>query len=344
MDKVFEEIFARPPDEIIEGDYIYHSFCPWRESAEAQWLEHKGVTREILYEQREQHWFENGYKFLRECWEERTVQGDYPLKKTYEPWMMSLYEEIDNGFSKINDIFGKIAAEGKPVMDISSSDTFGLISFISKMNPKIPCMATDLNSHLIKCLRKFINSCLTEYNIALASFDNCDIPIKDNSLDYVTSTLGISLGNDAPDCTVNKTIGKKNPINEIYRILKPGGCFITVESNKEWKFDLAKVREACSRNGKLFEKYTYDEIEEIKNKLPPSWRDQFAVAGFQMEIEEKYPEKVSEPELSCKLCQLINLYNISDLSITKTDFSHAAEDFGIEFTKGYIFYVLRKII
>lgn len=366
MDENFIEIFSRPPDEIIGGDYIYHSPCPWREAAQALWLEDKGITLEILHEQREKRWCKDEFKFWRECWEERTFQGDYPFKKAYEPWMISLYEEIDNGFSKINEIFGKIAAEGKPVMDISSSDSFGFIPFIAKMNPQrpIPCMATDIDSHLIKCLRQFIDRDLTEYNIGLASFDNFDMPIKDNSLDCITSTFGISLGTDAPDCTVYGIIGEKNPITEIYRILKPGGCFITVEPNKEWKFDLAKTHEACSRHGKLFERYTYDEIEAFQNKLSPSWRDQFVAAGFQVGIEEKYPEKVSGKQLTQKLYQLISHltmfygqfptdpHKISELSndeeqkfyssITKTDFPQAAEDFGIEFTKGYIFYVLQK--
>jgi len=340
-DKIFTKIFSRPP-YIIDGDYYY--FSPHYENASDD------VKK--LYEQIEK----NIFKYGLANWKERTFQDDF---NSFAYWMIQMYEHIDDGFSKINEIFGKIAAEGKPFMDISSSNSFGMIPFIAKMNPQITCMATDIDSYMIKILRSFINQNLSKYNIKLAAFDNYDIPIKDNSLDYITSTFGIASSYSAgtQNRFYNLTAGKEKPINEIYRILKPGGRFITIESVQDWNFNLTKTHEAYNRHGKLFGQYTYDEIEEVQNKLKvSSWRDLFIAAGFEIEIEEKYLQKSSGLEIKTELYPVTNSFKIrewtaeekddyfsSAKSIDRKNFDDEVAVFGIEYAQGEIFYVLRKI-
>jgi ubiquinone/menaquinone biosynthesis C-methylase UbiE len=278
-----------------------------------------------------------------------------------------MYDAINNGVSKIQETFSKIAAENKPVMDISSCNTFGLIPFILEFNPQILCMATDMEAAFTRIMRSTVNRELSEYNINLASFDNRDIPIKDNSLDYITSTFGIGsvVYDNAPHTFFGVSVDRKKPINEVYRILKPGGCYVAIEHYLDWNFDLAKAREACNRRGNLFGTYIYNEIEEVQNKLKVlSMHNQFIAAGFQVEIGEKYPNsKMAGFALDSKdvISHLLHIFKIREwtddereqykgfgnqpvitIPAKTKDFDEEAEAFGIKFVQGDIFYVLRK--
>lgn len=374
MDKVFAEIFSKHPDEIIDGDYFYYS--PWFETQDVTFAAMKGITVEELREKKKKNWLGldfakgSGSSFtsgsFNTFWNERTFQSEF-VKNSNEPdpfedWIISVQTEIENGFTKINEILGKIAAENKPFIDISSSDSWGFIPFIAKLNPQIPCMATDIYAHLIKCQRIFLNSNLTQYNINLACFDNNNIPIKSNALDYITSTFGIisSASNDAARNFFNIVVGKEKTINEVYRILKPDGRFVTIENNREWKFDLTKTREACNRRGKLFGTYTYNEIAEIAeewNKVKElSLRGQFVESGFQVDVEEKYPLtkgcRLEIKPLFQVLTDRLKIHEWTDderkeykehsLYRNRKDFEKEAEDFGIELTQDDVFYALRK--
>jgi ubiquinone/menaquinone biosynthesis C-methylase UbiE len=303
---------------------------------------------EQTHEKRKKQGLEcGGYKWN---WEQRA----WNLEEALFP-LTRIYEAIKNESSGMKNVLDKIGAESIPVMDISSSTNFGLVSFIAKMNPQIPCMATDIDANDIKCLRIFLDRDLPEYNISLACFDNYCMPIKDNSLYCITSTLGMSdicSENSLNDFT-DFTLGKEKPIGEVYRVLKPSGCYVTIERRQEWKFDLAKVRESYNKYGKLFGIYTYDEIEEAQNKLKaPTWREKFIEAGFQVEIEEKYPKKAERNELTEQLCstsQILKFHEWTDeekkeynILRNKKEFDESEKDCGIEFSGGENFYVLRK--
>lgn len=84
----------------------------------------------------------------------------------------------------------------------------------------------------MRIMRSRVNHDLSEYNIKLASFNNCDIPIKDNSPDYITSTFGIGsvVYDNAPHTFFDIPVDKEKSINEVYRILKPGGCYIAIKT------------------------------------------------------------------------------------------------------------------
>ena len=369
MDKRFAEVFSRRP-YIFNGDYYY--FNPhYEEASDEERLRHAQNERNCLGQG-------DHCSFCKENWEQRTFQGESPFERfranqtfgiPFHEFLqmyrvhefLQMYRAVENGSSKINETFREIAAEGKPFMDISSGSSWGLIPFIARMNPQIPCMATDINPYLIRILRSFINRDLQEYQIALASFDNRDMPIKNNSLDCVTSTFGLTaIGYDHAAATFfDLAVDKEKGIREVYRILKAGGRYVAIERYNDWKFDLAKAREACTLRGKLFDTYSYREISEVQKKSEMySMRSQFLAAGFQIEVEEKYPiPKVPQYELDCKgaLSHLTHIFEIREwteeeraqyrkfpLSESTKDFDREAENFGIEFTQGEIFYVLRK--
>jgi SAM-dependent methyltransferase len=239
MNKIFAEMFSKEPPYIVDGDYFY--FNPY-------WEEYDDENRKY-YEKIVENKKDSGR--WRELWESRTFQREFetPLDKlnhgTNIRTFGQMYDAINIGASKIHETFSKIAAENKPVMDISSCNTFGLIPFILEFNPQLLCMATDMEAPFTRIMRSTVNQELANHNISLASFDNRDIPIKDNSLDYVTSTGGIGGATDGNNASV---FGEEKVISEVYRILRPGGRYVTIE------------------------------IEE--------WHDQFIAAGFQVEIEK----------------------------------------------------------
>jgi hypothetical protein len=48
------------------------------------------------------------------------------------------------------EIINEIASEGKPFMDIASSESMGFAPYLIKMNPEMPCLVTDINEAVIK--------------------------------------------------------------------------------------------------------------------------------------------------------------------------------------------------
>lgn len=349
MDKKFEEIFSRQPDEIIDGAYLYHNLWYEKELAEISIMMNTSI--EELRKQREESWFQKqGFKTF---WEYKTFYNSSDLIDK-SPLLMAMYENIiAMREKKINKILNKIAIENKPFMEISCGDSMGLFPFIVKINPQIPCLITDIDIHMMKHINMFINSNLPKNNINIAAFDNYDIPIKNNSLDYIVSIRGITDISSSDDTSSNffkLTVGKEKAINEIYRILKPGGHFVTIELNEKWKFNSEKIHKAYKRYGKLFEVYTYDDIKEIQNKLKaPSWYEQFTDSGFQIKVEEKYPQKISKQEIKVMFYNLINTIKLTnrekenfDLLMNRENFDEIANNYGIEFFQEEIFYVLRK--
>ena len=357
MDKLFEEMFSKQPDEIVNGDYFYHSHWYEEESAAIACM---GTTLDELRVEREDNWLKRDG--IKRMWDYKSFQTIFA--PPYKPfWMIPDSENNDllKPTEVFNKIVNKIALNNKPFMEISCSTSMGLAPFIVKINQKIPCILTDIDQHIIKCLRLSANKNLAECNLNFACFDNYHIPIKDNSLDYITSFYGIS---DIATKNIRNnyaafTVGKEKPINEVYRILKPGGCFITFERGYEWRFNLSKTREILGRGGNLFETYSFNEIEEIHNRLqslkPPSWHEQFVAAGFQVETEDNYLQKSTGNEIRTEFVHLTGIFEIRQWtaaefnkytsaaeSMNPQALDKEAENCGIEFSSGDIFYILRK--
>ena len=251
MDKRFTEIFAKEPDKIIDGAYYYFTYHNENLSDEVkQELENKA---ENLLGLEEPVYVPSVFKVN---WEERSRDDCNPFGLWHEIYGTG---EISEGLSEMNEIFVKMARENKPFIDIGSGISWGLIPFIAKHNPQIPCMVTDVNEPFMKSLRGFLKNNLIDYNISAACFDNHDMPIKDNSLDYVTSTNGIAGGDYYGDSDAEKQV------SEVYRILKPGGCYVTISNSEMYGRFMAA-----------------DFMAEFKYSL---WHEKFVAAGSPTEIE-----------------------------------------------------------
>ena len=214
-------MFTKEPIKIIDGDYYFGA------DNEGQ----KFSTYML------ENWTKGG--FIKTLWEKKR-------KGIFED--MSIF---------CNDITATIANENKPFMEIACGPGMGIAPLILVKNPSIPCLITDSSSHVIQGCRYFIDRYLKNNNISLASFDGKNIPIKKNSFDYVTSNLGIcAISNhkikNALECGTRT-------VQEIYRILKPNGCLVTIE---------------------------YCNIGELH------WETMFISAGFKIEHKKIHNEKV----------------------------------------------------
>jgi SAM-dependent methyltransferase len=255
MDKRFVEIFAREPHKIIDGDYF--DFIPHNENMPDELKRQLEYAAENLLGMESPVFVPSSFKV---CWEQRSQDNFNPFILWHEAYETAGGLSELSGLFEMKEIFRKIAVEGKPFMDIGSNVSWGLVPFIAKMNPQLPCLVTDINEPFMKSARKFLKNNLTEYNISLACFDNHDMPIKDNSLDYITSTNGIAGGDYYGDVDAEKQI------SEVYRTLKPGGCYVTIsESEMYGKFIAAGFQ------------------EEFKYSR---WHEKFLAAGSPVEIAQ----------------------------------------------------------
>ena len=303
MDKALAKIFSRQPDEIINGAFHYKIpfFDAIFDDKEAM-TAHGKTLKEIMErrEQQENFWY-NSPDGLKKHWEITKFQGDFDPYD--EPWLEAVIGEDKE--EKLLEIINKIAVDNKPFMDIASSGSMGLAPYFAKLNPQTPCMVTDIDNQAMKKLRTWIDENIPEYNINIASFNNNDMPIKDNSMDYITSRYGISssLGDAGSDNKINpfqNSVGCEKAISEVYRVLKPGGYFITLEMSKECDYDLQRIYNDCNENGKMFGVFTYNEMQAVCELLiEEPWRNKFALAGFEIEYEKRYYER-------CRINGLMN--------------------------------------
>ena len=370
MEKIFAEMFSRRPDEITEGDYYYR--VGWYEKF-LDALKNSDEVKKTFGNLDEFHenWYFNEGVFDG-AWA-LPYQVHCKLPPNWGPIKSAANGGLPQDITKVKiEIPGtaadigleldkaskKIADEGKAFMDISSGTNMGLIPYIAKMNPKIPCLATDIYAHVMKCWRVYKDRNLADYNIHFASFDNYDIPLRDNSLDCVTSTFGItSSAPEGDSARAHKiTIGSEKAISEVYRVLKPGGRLVTVETGMDWDFDLPKIYETKLR-GRVEGSYDCAALKAIAEKIKgEQWSKKFTSAGFETEAEEKYQKKVPEAAARHWFFHILSHYlkmretddgkmvPLSCLSFDEGggDCGEAEDGSGVKYNSGDVFFVLRK--
>lgn len=231
MNENFKNLFNRQPNEIINGDYYFNA----------------------------------------------DSDGDNFNAKDAELWLSGVFKDrwksavkADNGLVKAfyADVLNIFAQNPSPFMEIACGPGMGLTPIILSRNPGALCLATDACSLLVKSLRQHISSNLKQFNIDLASFSIFDIPMQANSLDIVTSFIGVS-------STRSGEQGKLKALSEIYRVLKKGGCFIAVEN--EW-LDIEAIRKVF----RLWGRNMWVGMEE-----ETSWNEKFKKSGFTVEKSDK---------------------------------------------------------
>ena len=346
MEKNFADIFSREPDRIIDGSYCFN--VSWWDEYYINASLNQTRSSDEIHRKRNNylsslsfHWFNR--QLDNEC-------NDNFTEIDFISFCRGKYQ-----YPEFDSIIRKIASESKPVLDIASCTGMGLIPFIAKLNPLVPCLVSDIDINIIECIRSYIDNNLPEFNISTASFDNFDIPFQDSSIDYVTSVEGLSSSfiiSDKDKKYTDELFNQSEKVlHEIYRILKPGGFFVTFELNFEYFLDLIQIHQCCSENGKIFGIFSYEELKCVSQFLPKeSWTEKFLSAGFELVTERENSMTISPDFVMALLYRITKNHNIhnwenrnwrevlqisgvSELDIEKN---------GIVFKEKSSFYILRK--
>lgn len=296
----FTTIFKQPPDLICNADYFFHTdldeklsgilsnivstgSLPWG-SIDEYYRSHQKRIEDHFYD----HWYS------------RDILSEDSMVQSCFPWICD---------HEICAVLQRIAESRQPFLDIASSDRLGLAAFIKKISPLAPCLVSDTDMVLMQFLSTFLKTALPEYPFFCTSFDNNNIPICDNSLDYVTSLDGITSSPEPRKGVgiIGRCLGQDKSIAEVYRILKPGGYFVTVEQLIDCDFDLLDIYEYCEAYGKLYGIYSFDEIKDFLDWiLEDSWERAFSSAGFVIETAKVYPHRLTTSELKHLLFRYTN--------------------------------------
>lgn len=178
-------------------------------------------------------------------------------------------------------LFQKYLPLKKPVLDVGCGDgMFAKISFAnkSKNNDHIIDTGLDLKESRIEEAGK-----LHIYK-KLVTYDGRKIPFAENSFSTVVS-----------NCVLEHAEDIESVLSEIYRVLKPGGVFVTTVMAQPWEEHLF---------GSLLMGNSYKEWMRKKqlhlNLFPyTKWNETFKQAGFKIKQSEGY--------LSPASCRLIDL-------------------------------------
>ena len=144
---------------------------------------------------------------------------------------------------------------------------------------------SDLSPTVLREWKKLFDKELNPPYVSYAALDNCDLPFNDNSIDVVSDAGGFA----------NTEGDKYKCLNEIYRVLKPGGMFIsgdghvTQETLKQLPEHAQKV--LMERHPDLFENF-YDTLvavgfKTINNQMAGTWstkNDESTIADLAREL------------------------------------------------------------
>lgn len=159
--------------------------------------EYDGIAYFILKEEREEAWAE---AMTRENWIPRN-------------WKECLSQNNVRGKAA-----QKIVEHGGKILETGVGPGGGFMPYILKDNPDATVIISDISPTVVQEWKKFLDKELNSPHISYAVFNFCNIPFEDNSIDVISDGGGIGNVIDGE---------KEEALKEVYRVLKPGGLFVT---------------------------------------------------------------------------------------------------------------------
>ena len=205
----------------------------------------KANTRDLPGREFAKFGFKSGFSLLR--------KGTLSLKLLFNPVSIVRYFEFDFAFSKLN------LTDHKRILDVSSPYLFGF--FISD---KYDCTYSYINpdNNDLKNVKSLANKFKFNGNYSTDSLDATKLPFQDNIFDYIVSISVIE--HIAED-------GDSNVMEEMWRLLKPGGeLIITLPVKKKFEIEYRDSDVYNLNTDKNSDRYFFQRIydaDKIKERL-----------------------------------------------------------------------------
>ena len=151
--------------------------------------------------------------------EERNYNAEWAKGIVDGGWTRKNWEWHKANVAARKHIGKKIIAHGGVILEIGTGPGGGYMPavLLEKMDANV--IISDLSPTIVREWKKIFDSELNPPNVSYAALDNCDLPFNDNSVDVISSGGGFG----------NTEGNKFKALTEIYRVLKPGGIFVSGE-------------------------------------------------------------------------------------------------------------------
>jgi ubiquinone/menaquinone biosynthesis C-methylase UbiE len=199
-------------------------------------------------------------------WAKELIDGNY----TESNWD-SVYNSKNN--NDILDEIGKnISKKNCLILEIGTGPGGGFFPHILKADTDADIIISDLSPTVIREWKRLFSKKIFPPKIKYAVFDICDNPLRNESIDIVTSIYGFA----------NLVGDQRKGLSEVYRVIKKEGIFINCdlvidnECQKTMSLKtLNKINEHFEYMFKDFYQETIDVgFKIIENKIINSWTNE----------------------------------------------------------------------
>lgn len=143
-------------------------------------------------------------------WAKEIRNGDW----VYKNWEA---QTKDGEHKRFLSVAKKIIEHGGLILEIGTGPGGGYMPAILMEDFNANIIISDLCPTVVKEWKKLFDNEVSPPNVYYAALNNCDIPFKDNSIDVISAGGGF----------LNTEGDKFKALSEIYRVLKPGGLYVT---------------------------------------------------------------------------------------------------------------------
>lgn len=131
----------------------------------------------------------------------------------------------ENAWPKGLEAAGRMVQHGGVILEIGAGPGGGFMPYILAENPDAELVVSDISPTVVRAWKKQLDRVLDSPSLGFAAFDFTDIPFRDESFDVVSDRSGIGNAEEVPGESRTRT--QARALKEVYRVLKPGGLFVT---------------------------------------------------------------------------------------------------------------------